>query len=181
MYYVIETNYAGPDPRSFEHIDAQKFEVCTKPARTNMSEEVRTEGWCGTSNDWAVYAHGEYETQEAAEDWIQTRLAAQGWRQDEDADVPTEAEQWEDEEAGVVARYRPGRYAPMTEEQTHDFIADAASNVIDADTTDERIAEIVAEDEEAARTEWQCQLDCDAAQEYYEQRRQSLRDDAEGE
>ena len=64
MYYVIETNYAGPNHD--QHADADIIEISTAPAITNSSHEVRIEGWCGTTNDWAVYAHGEYASAEEA-------------------------------------------------------------------------------------------------------------------
>jgi hypothetical protein len=31
-----------------------------------MSREIRTSGWLGTTNDWAKYAHGEFNTIEEA-------------------------------------------------------------------------------------------------------------------
>ena len=62
MYYIIETNYAGANKNRDQYVDLDRIEIRTAPAKTNMSHQVRIEGWCGTTNDWAVYAHGEYAT-----------------------------------------------------------------------------------------------------------------------
>lgn len=66
MYYIIETIYVGPNQNQDEYVDADRIEISTSPATANMSHEKRTEGWCGTTNDWSVYAHGEYATIEEA-------------------------------------------------------------------------------------------------------------------
>ena len=36
----------------------EKWDIHTSPAHTNMSHQPRLRGWCGTTNDVAVYAHG---------------------------------------------------------------------------------------------------------------------------
>lgn len=66
MYYLIENKYVGPNQRQDQYIDLDTIEISTSPAITNSSHEERIEGWCGTTNDWAVYAHGEYGTIEEA-------------------------------------------------------------------------------------------------------------------
>lgn len=58
-YYVIETNYVDAE-------SGDKVEIRTSPARTNFSHVVRLTGFCGATNNRAVYAHGEYSTLEAA-------------------------------------------------------------------------------------------------------------------
>lgn len=56
MYYIIETRYVGENPD--QHIDADSVEIRTTPADpSNLSR---------TTKDLALYAHGEYETIEAA-------------------------------------------------------------------------------------------------------------------
>lgn len=37
---------------------ATSYHVSTEPPRTNMSREVSVHGWCGTTNDVAVYGEG---------------------------------------------------------------------------------------------------------------------------
>ncbi len=58
-FYVVETNYVDNE-------NGDKVEIRTAPARTNFSHEVRIIGFCGATNNRAVYAHGEYATLEAA-------------------------------------------------------------------------------------------------------------------
>lgn len=58
-YYVIETNYVDTE-------SGDKIEIRTAPARTNFSHEVRIIGFCGATNNKAVYAHGEFATLESA-------------------------------------------------------------------------------------------------------------------
>ena len=36
----------------------ERWDISEHPAHTNMSHAPRLTGWCGTSNDVAVYAHG---------------------------------------------------------------------------------------------------------------------------
>ncbi len=74
MYYLIEKEFVGPvDFNSgYDKItNGHYFEVRPEPGRKNMSGETaigsRTEPvWLGTTNDWAEYARGEYETEDAA-------------------------------------------------------------------------------------------------------------------
>lgn len=58
-YYVIETNYVDDE-------SGDRVEIRTTPARTNFSHEVRIIGFCGATNNKAVYAHGEFATLDAA-------------------------------------------------------------------------------------------------------------------
>lgn len=58
-YYVVETNYVDNE-------SGDKVEIRTAPARTNFSHEVRIIGFCGATNNKAVYAHGEFATLESA-------------------------------------------------------------------------------------------------------------------
>src|SRR5256885_2081753 len=67
MYYVIESKYVGPNQDQSQYCDVDTIGIFTAPGKTNSSREVRLEGWLGTTNDWSEYAHGEYESVEAAE------------------------------------------------------------------------------------------------------------------
>lgn len=64
MFYLISTQYVGPNRREIS--DATTYEIREQPGRTNMSNEERTDGWLGTTNDWSASAHGEFETREEA-------------------------------------------------------------------------------------------------------------------
>ena len=157
MYYIIETKYVGPNQT---HVDVDTIEISTSAAITNSSHEERTEGWCGTTNDWAVYAHGEYATIEEARAAITEEF---GEVRDSDANGDS------------VETYKPGKYAPMSRQDTADWAYEGFRFDIKADTTDERIAELVTEYEaEANRNGYT--LDSDL-EDFMQERRQELRDE----
>ena len=168
MFYVIETNYAGPNPLDSRYIDANTIVISTSPATTNSSKVVRLEGWCGTTNDWAVYAHGEYSSVEQARDAI-TAIFNNVRSGDANGAFAS------DDEA-IIAVYKPGRFAPMTKEHTGDWAHDGIEADIDASTTDARITELVAEYEAEANSEG-FTLDSDLA-DMMKAHRQALQDDA---
>lgn len=97
-YYIITTEYAGPNPR--ENLDADRIVIRTEPGITNSSREVRTEGWLGQTNEWSQYAHGEYATLDDALDAV-NRLWPE--HREDDWDV--------DHDDTLVRAFRPGRYA----------------------------------------------------------------------
>lgn len=171
MYYIIETNYVGPNQTQDQYVDVNKIEISTSPAITNCSHEARTEGWCGTTNDWAVYAHGEYTTIEEARAAITEKLgevrAANGG-----------SFEYSDDE-NVVETYKPGKYAPMSSQATADWVYEGIRSDIDADTTDEGISELVAEYEAEANSHGYT-LDGDL-EGFMRERRQELRDELEDE
>jgi hypothetical protein len=168
MFYVIETTYTGPNQNQDQYADADTIEIRTTPARGNMSSEVRLDGWCGTTNDWAVYAHGEYDTIEKARAAIAEKF---GEVREEDpvGDFP---EFYDD---AVVASFRPGKYEPMGREATAVWTYEAIQADIAAETTDERIDELEAEYEAAANSEGYT-LDSDL-EGFMQKRRQELRDE----
>ncbi|MCP5428529.1 MAG: hypothetical protein H6966_09725 [Chromatiaceae bacterium] len=167
MYYVIETKYVGPN--SNQHADSDTIEITTKPAITNMSHEERIDGWCGTTNDWAVYAHGEYDAEKAARNAIAEKFGE--CREDDNIET------WDRAKRGVVTIFRPGKYAPMSSQATADWAYEGIQSDIESDTTDERIAELVAEYEEEANSNG-CTLDSDL-EGFMQERRQELRDELE--
>jgi hypothetical protein len=63
-YYIVSENYVGPNVD--QNLNSHCVRITTTPPRTNMSREIRTSGWLGTTNDWAKYAHGEFNTIEEA-------------------------------------------------------------------------------------------------------------------
>lgn len=145
MYYIIETNYIAPSRTQDQYVDVDTIEISTSPAITNGSHEVRLEGWCGTTNDWAVYAHGEYATIEEARAAITEKF-----KEVRDSDVYGDLFESYDED--VVEIFKPGKYAPMSRTATEDWIYEGMKADINADTTDERIAELVAEYEAEANS-----------------------------
>lgn len=69
MFYVISVSYTGPNDRDSRGNflgDTETMSITTEAPRTNMSREIRVNGWLGTTNDWSHYAHGEFEVYEDA-------------------------------------------------------------------------------------------------------------------
>lgn len=168
MYYIIETKYVGPNQTQDQYVDVDKIEISTTPAIGNSSHEVRTEGWCGTTNDWAVYAHGEYATIDEARDAITEQFG-------EVRDCDANGYFFKSDDENVVETYKPGKYDPMSSQATADWAYEGIQSDIEADTTDERIAELVAEYEAWANGNGYT-LDSDL-EGFMRERRQELRDE----
>lgn len=69
MYYLVSSEYVGANESdSSGNIigDSETITITTTSPITNMSGEVLTHGWLGTTNDWASYAKGEYDSLELA-------------------------------------------------------------------------------------------------------------------
>ena len=167
MHYITSSEYAGPNQD--EHSDDHTYQISTEPGRTNMSHEVRTDGWLGTSNDWAQYAHGEFETEEGARKEIK-RLLSDGFREIDDI------EDYHRDE-GVIAEFRVGRYEEWGRETTGDWTRESISDNVTAETSDEQISRLVEEYESEANEEggtlWS------GLEENMVERRDELRDEAE--
>lgn len=171
MYYIIETKYVGPNQTQDQYVDGDKIEISTSPATTNSSHEERTEGWCGTTNDWAVYAHGEYATIEEARTAIADKF---GVVRDSDPN----GDSFELDSENVVEVYKPG-YEPMSSQATADWAYERIQSEIEADTSDERIAELVAEYESEANSNGHTL--CSNLEDFMKEHRQELRDELEDE
>lgn len=75
-FYVIENRYVGPNRNNLETdweniVRGHSYDIQNEPGRTNMSGQIKMNGWLGNSNDCWSAAHGEFETIEAAEAFIQ--------------------------------------------------------------------------------------------------------------
>ncbi len=104
-YYIVERHYIGPNSHDGEHIDFNRFEVTTKPPR-NKEKRICVNGWLGTVDEVDLYAHGIYSRLAAAEWAVREVLLSGACRRDPDDDLPSD----------VLAVYRPGRYAPITDD-----------------------------------------------------------------
>lgn len=133
MYYIIETKYVGPNQD--QYVDANRIEITTVPAVTNSSRETCLDGWCGTTNDWAIFARGQYDSVDEARAAIAEIF---GDVRDRDAN----GDPFESDEEHVVEIYRPGRWEPMSVEVTGEFFHDDIESV-GADWTDDQIAELI--------------------------------------
>lgn len=166
-FYVITSTYSGPNRG--QHIDDDTVEIWSTPARRNMSGEVITQGWAGTTNDWSLNAHGEFDTYEDA---LQSILSQWDVR-----DADRYGDEFSSDDKDVLAVFKPGQYIPMNSEDTASWIFEALQSDIFADTTDERIEELVAEYEASANAEGYT-LEGDT-EDLMVERRQELRDEDE--
>jgi len=62
MFYVFERKYKGQDKEEFPHV----IEIKMIPEMGDTAGERIIRGLIGTTNNWADYAHGAYETEAAA-------------------------------------------------------------------------------------------------------------------
>ena len=170
-YYIIETSYVGPNQEQEQYIDADLIEISAVPARTNSSHEVRIEGWCGTTNDYSVHAHGEYPTLEAA-------LAAVAEKFGDVRDSDPNGDRFESDDEDALEIYRPGKYTPMGREATGNWIYDGLKIDVTADTTDERLTELVNEYNAIAHDDGYT-LDLPYAERMAAKYRDDLREEAE--
>jgi len=140
MYYVIEYHYAGQNWE--QHLNDDRIEIRNCPARTNRSHAIRINGWCGTTNDWAVYAHGEYETVEAARSAIEDIFGSV--RECDNYDSPHGYDPL------VIETYKPGAYDQMTSDETIDWSCDAIADDVTGKTTNDEIVALIESYEETA-------------------------------
>lgn len=139
-YYVVATEYVGPN--ASQHVDDNTIEIYNTPAVGNMHHQPIITGWCGTTDDWAVFAHGEYDSEAAARAYIE-----QEW--------PKCREQEKDPlvEDDAVASFKPGEYEQWSQEQVADWIYEAIEESISASTTDAEIDAMVQKWERIANQE----------------------------
>lgn len=141
MYYVIETNYSGPNPD--QYIDYDTIVISTTPARYNGSGEPCTDGWAGTNNDRSVHAHGEYPTIEDATAAI-TDLFGDVRGSD------CNGYPFEPDDPDILQIYKPGKYAPMSVEETGDWLHYGMRIDITNHTTTAELHALLADYEAAA-------------------------------
>ena len=151
-YYIVEKHYIGPNPCDVEHIDFNRFEVTTKPPR-HESKGLVLQGWLGTYDNVDLYAHGVYDSLAAAEWAVKEVLLSGAFRRDPDDDLPSD----------VLAVYRPGRYAPITDDallQWLEYMIDISAD--DDDEELERQADtMIYELKQEGRTAYRAQMiDC---------------------
>jgi hypothetical protein len=161
-FYVLTCSYAGPNPQ--EHMDDDVCTIETQPGRTNSSHEIKTDGWLGTTNDWSRSAHGAFDTEAEARAEV-AAIYPNGFRDvgldNSSSDPDTE-----------VARFKPGKLARWNRSDSVQW-AYPARDELTADTTDERLAEIVAECVDNVADEG-ASLDTDSVLEMLTERRDEL-------
>lgn len=145
MFYVIKREYVGPNQDDSRFINADTVIISTEPARTNMSDEIRINGWCGTTHNWSITAHGEYETLESAQIAIPKIFGSVRDVEILEDDV---ALAWD-----VVDAYRIGKFETMTTQETEDWLFASMEEDVTAHISDERIVELASEYEKLANEE----------------------------
>jgi hypothetical protein len=91
-FYVIEkTNTSKKDTKSVV--------ISTIPALHNSSEEECIQGWCGTTQNICVNAHGVFKTLELAQEFIEKKFP-------EVSDTDEIGEEFESDDEDVVAVYQ---------------------------------------------------------------------------
>ena len=131
MFYLIETDYVGPNQS--DNIDARRLDISTEPGRTNQSKEIRTEGWLGTTNDWSMIAHGEYSTIGGAVEAAIAVLGEGGGREIRNPSANDDT---------IVCAWRFGRLKPMGASWSADWVAPCETDIT-GETTDDLLAETV--------------------------------------
>lgn len=144
MFYVTSATYIGPNPD--QNSDADTYEISTTPSSTNSSHEVCINGWLGSDGDFSHSAHGEFETEEEAREWIEDNVGEcrEGDREYEmDYSIGDYGENW-------TITFRVGAAEMLCPSDSIDWCADDF-NKIDAQTTDAEIDQMVEECEGAAQ------------------------------
>ena len=107
-----------------------------------MSHEPVIDGWAGTTQDFSVFAHGEYHSQEDAQKAIE-KLFGDVRYEDENGPFASM-----DNDTVLVCK--PGKFAPMTKQATVDWLYDACNSEITENTTDDELEEMLKQAQEEA-------------------------------
>ena len=170
MYYVVSREYIGPDQE--KRLNSEAYEITTEEPTTNMSHEVRTDGWLGCTNDWDAHAHGEFETVEAARSAI-AELIGDNRRETSDDDNEIRFNE------SIVESWTVGKYEEWGADTSINWCYDGRADAVDADTTDEQITATVAQWNEEAHQEISAKLHTQAVEEWLKEYRDELKEAAQ--
>ena len=131
MFYLIETNYIGPDDRP----NADRVVIAEEPVTGVSSRQPVIEGWAGSFNSTAYYGRGAYETLDAARAAVADLLG-------EHREVEAEPDE--------IEAFCPGKYPSMTFDEAADWIA---AGGIDVSTATDEALEALAEELEQCANE----------------------------
>lgn len=140
-YYITSSEYVGPNLS--DRCNSHSYEIKTKAPRTNSSREIRTEGWLGTTNDVAEYAHGEFETLEEARAAV-LEILGTDYRETDLSEMP------EYERGGLIESYTVGAYLEVDAETSITWCYESIRSDVTADTTDAGIDALIDEYEVSA-------------------------------
>lgn len=147
-YYVVATQYVGPNSEWW--VDYDKVEITTEPPRGNSrgldgEYPIIINGWCGTTNDVAVYGLGEFDSIDEARAavFIETPNGRRLVEEDNEYFV----------EDGVIETYKYGNEKPLTRDDTVVYIYEDAECFVTDQTTDAEITVWCEQMQESARVE----------------------------
>jgi hypothetical protein len=161
-YYITTHEYVGPNARDpYGRRYRELLYIQSDAPRTNVSHEIRTEGWLGTTNDWSVHAHGKFATLEEARAAVAAR-----WN--------TYEIEYDEEEEPVVEIYGVGEVDPRGIWDAGDWLAHSGVEVA-ADATDEEVAAMAREFEAEAEGDG---ATVDGIEEYLLELREQAQDEA---
>lgn len=171
-FYVIEKKYVGPNQD--QHIDDDCIIISTQPAVYNMTGNVCTAGWCGTTNDWATFALGVYDTMDDAD------AAVRALGPVRDTDPGTDEAYYDpyDDENGVLARYKRGLLTPMSRDESISWSYETIADQLSYASTDADIAGILTWLTEEARYQGYT-IDIESVSDYMSKRRAELIEEQE--
>lgn len=167
MFYILSHEYTGPN----EVVNVYTVTVQTEPGETNMSHETQIEGYLGTTNDWSLHAHGEFETEDEARtaaDALAVKLGGAGSRE-----IDYESEGQGDP---IIAVFRVG-YEGWGAEASREWCYEGVRADVTADTTDEQI-EALIEHYELMLNDEDGTLDTRAVRSMMSEHRDGLREEA---
>ena len=135
-YYLVETTYVGPNIQDYLNDDL--IEIQTVPAYTNMSNEPKIDGWCGTTNDWCVNAYGEYDTLEEAKE-----AAHKIFGELRETDMDIYSDDFDILAGETVIAYRVGKFPRLTEQETADYYYLTVDDEVKGSMSDEELDQYV--------------------------------------
>jgi len=133
-FYIVETDFVGSGEGDFHGVV-----ITTKAPTTNMSGEIRLNGWLGTTNDWTSYAHGEYDSLEVAEKAV--------------IEIFGDVREYINMDCGTIAAYKIGKFFQWGKEGTVSWLYESMREDITAQTTDSELAELLEAYESSANDE----------------------------
>lgn len=118
-YYLISTEWTGANRA--EHVNGDRIIISREPLRGNGNgRPVVIDGWAGTTNDTAAYAHGAYDTLEAARAALRAN-----WPDAVAVDM--------DDDPDALEAYRPDALEHLGADGTLAWVSDAMPASLTAD------------------------------------------------
>ncbi len=153
-FYLISEEDVSPNKKDSSGNwkgDTETMYITTEPGETNMSHQIKTEGWLGTTNDFSRNAYGEFDTlEDARKKAHDLGFTHQQDLDDEDYctdDESTTVEAWTRESASREQWDAYAWFSGLGREGTIDEYG------ITATTTDRELSDMVEKAEEDANSD----------------------------